>query len=111
MAVSDAGLEHLGSDPADVVGDGVSVDDRGDGDAAAEFADGLVVCGAQRGRGELRVAHGHLGARVAEELHQRLEGHAGVHERGGVGVMQLVSNDAQRLPVLSGDSGGSDGVA
>ena len=49
VAVSDAGLEHFGSDPLDVVGDGVTVDDGNDGDAAAEFADGLVVCGAQRG--------------------------------------------------------------
>ena len=49
VSVSDSGLEHFRSDPLDVVGDDVTIDDGGDGDASAEFADGLVVCGAQRG--------------------------------------------------------------
>ena len=40
VAVSDTSLEYFGSDPLDVVGDGSTVDDGSDGDAAAEFADG-----------------------------------------------------------------------
>ena len=61
VAVGDAGLEHLGGEPLDAVGDG-GLAGRGDRDAAGDLAGGLVVGGLEGGRGEPGVADGHLGA-------------------------------------------------
>src|SRR5664280_3171542 len=52
-----------------------------------------LVLGADGGVEQVPVAQAHFGGGVTEDGHQGLQGHAGVHEGGGVGVSELVSGD------------------
>ena len=77
VAVGDAGLEHLGAQPCDAVGDD-GLADRGDGQGqpGAGLTHRFLVGGADGRGGQRGIAQGHLGGDVAEQGHQRLQGHA-----------------------------------
>ena len=47
---------------------------------------------------------------MSQDRHQGLQAHAGVGERGGVSVAQLVGHDPQRRPVGAGEPGELDGL-
>ena len=51
------------------------------------------VLGTDGGVEQVPVAQAHLGGHVPEDGHQRLQRDAGVDQRGGVGVAQLVRGD------------------
>ena len=72
VAVRDTGLEHLGVEPLDPIGDRRG-SGRGDRQQLPHLADGLVVGAPQRGRGEPGVTDGHLGAAMPEQGHQGLQ--------------------------------------
>lgn len=81
VAVSDAGLEHLGAQPLSSGGDGGSAG-RSDeeGDPGADLAHGCLVGGADRGRGEGRISERHLRRDVSRQLLDHVLGHAAVDE-------------------------------
>lgn len=64
--------------------------------------EGAFVFGADGRVEQAAVAQAHLGAGVPEQRHQGLQGDAGVDQRGGVGVPQLVGGDMAQ----AGDAGG-----
>ena len=48
---------------------------------------------------------------MAEQLHESLHRHAGVHERSRIGVAELVGNDLEWCAVGAGESCVADGVS
>ena len=107
--MGDAGLEELRGQPLDFAWHGGAAGGY-DGQSAAGLGHRLVVGGPQRRRCELGVAQGHLGGDVPEQRHERLQGHPGVGQAGGVGVAQPVRGDPRGVAGVDQQSGGSGGA-
>ena len=58
------------------------------------FGAGQLELAFEIGEGDIDVAHGHLGVDVAEQLHQNGEADAGAKHLRGVGMPELVGDDA-----------------
>ena len=101
VATGETGLDGRRVAPVAVAGDrDPSASGRQRSDAGLGQVECPFVLGAHRGVEEPPVAKAHLRRDVAEEGHERLERHPGIHHGGGEGVPELVRGhvaDAGRL--------------